>query len=120
MPHTESWFNQRLNCWPTRNYELANLLAATLQIKVGSFFSEETESSGLIPFRPSHRKAEDVEFLVGKPCEAQSLVCRLQQTFVVLPFACPNEFYNWHPRKDKATGEKQALIRSLTREVHGL
>ena len=46
----------------TENYELANLLAATLQIK-----------------------AEDVEFLVGKP-------------------------------KDKATGEKQALIRSLTRE----
>eukprot|EP00434_Breviolum_minutum_P034349 symbB.v1.2.030398.t1/scaffold3420.1/size57189/6 len=46
----------------TENYELANLLASTLQIK-----------------------AEDVEFLVGKP-------------------------------KDKATGEKQALIRSLTRE----
>eukprot|EP00435_Cladocopium_sp_Y103_P026675 s1344_g6.t1 len=46
----------------TENYELANLLATCLQIK-----------------------AEDVEFLVGKP-------------------------------KDKASGEKQALIRSLTRE----
>lgn len=53
-------------CWPTRNYELANLLATTLQIKVGS--SRSSESSFHTVARC--RKAEDVEFLVGKPCEA--------------------------------------------------